>query len=211
MLEVRRDSRCPHLLKKKVFGEPFVAALFEYACARECNFASSLVKNRISGSHRLDTTVRNSARLADLGKFKSPIRLVLERIADPAIEALGLSERAAELSELEINRYADRGRFVPHIDTGTTLTQLRVLSCVYYFAPSPLRFTGGALRLHSLPSLPKRDEQTLHTVDIMPETDTLVIFPSWLFHEVLPVETPSNAWADGRFAVNCWFHRVSYR
>jgi SM-20-related protein len=164
------------------------------------------VRNRISGSHRLDTTVRNSARLADLGKFKSPIRLVLERIADRAIEALGLSERAAELSELEINRYADRGRFVPHIDTGTTLTQLRVLSCVYYFAPSPLRFTGGALRL-----LPKRDEQTLHTVDIMPETDTLVIFPSWLFHEVLPVETPSNAWADGRFAVNCWFHRVSYR
>ena len=44
--------------------------------------------------------------------------------------------------------------------------------------------------------------------DIEPETDSLVAFPSWLRHEVLPVRIPSAAWADGRFTINCWLHRA---
>lgn len=42
-----------------------------------------------------------------------------------------------------------------------------------------------------------------------PETDTLVAFPSWLRHEVLPVRVPSGDWADCRFSINCWLLRAN--
>jgi Rps23 Pro-64 3,4-dihydroxylase Tpa1-like proline 4-hydroxylase len=44
-------------------------------------------------------------------------------------------------------------------------------------------------------------------VDIEPANDTLVFFPSWYPHEVLPVSCPSGRFEDSRFAINCWVHR----
>jgi hypothetical protein len=44
--------------------------------------------------------------------------------------------------------------------------------------------------------------------DIEPEYDTLVFFPSWSPHEVLPVHVPSGRFMDSRFDINCWIHRA---
>jgi hypothetical protein len=43
----------------------------------------------------------------------------------------------------------------------------------------------------------------LLTVDITLEAYSLVVFPSWPRHEVLPLNVPSGAWADGRFSTDC--------
>jgi Rps23 Pro-64 3,4-dihydroxylase Tpa1-like proline 4-hydroxylase len=83
---------------------------------------------------------------------------------------------------------------------------VRVLSCVYYFAETPRRFQGGELRLYGFPD-PFR-EAAGPIVEVVPEPDKLVIFPSWLEHEVLPVQVPSKAWRDCRFSINCWIHRT---
>jgi SM-20-related protein len=200
-------GRCPHILVQNVLGPTIVKELFEYSCARERDFAPSLVKNRYFGPERIDSAVRDCDRLADLGKFRAKLCTVLCRISGLASTELGLSEAAIEPHEFEISRYADGGHFAPHLDTGTTLSRLRILSGVYYFAPTPLRFSGGALRLYALPTASAKTGQELLSVDIMPETDTLVLFPSWVWHEVLDVKITSDAWADGRFAINCWFHR----
>jgi Rps23 Pro-64 3,4-dihydroxylase Tpa1-like proline 4-hydroxylase len=48
-------------------------------------------------------------------------------------------------------------------------------------------------------------------IDINPDTDAMVVFPSWLRHEVLPVHVPSGAWLDRRFTINCWLHRATPR
>jgi SM-20-related protein len=40
-------------------------------------------------------------------------------------------------------------------------------------------------------------------LDLAPENDSLVIFPSWAPHEVMPVVFPSGGFADSRFSVNC--------
>ncbi|HUS56353.1 MAG TPA: 2OG-Fe(II) oxygenase, partial [Thermohalobaculum sp.] len=70
----------------------------------------------------------------------------------------------------------------------------------YYFCATPARFSGGQLRLHSLAA--SREAGTY--VDIEPENDTAVFFPSWFPHEVLPVVCESGQFMDSRFAINCW-------
>jgi Rps23 Pro-64 3,4-dihydroxylase Tpa1-like proline 4-hydroxylase len=76
-----------------------------------------------------------------------------------------------------------------------------VLSGVYYFHRLPKPFSGGALRLHAI-----GDESRF--ADIEPACDTLVVFPAWAPHEVLPVRCPSGAFMDSRFSINCWAYRA---
>ena len=70
---------------------------------------------------------------------------------------------------------------------------------------------GGELRLFAFPGKNGADAGAPPFVDVAPETDTFVAFPSWMRHEVLPVRVRSGAWADRRFAINCWIHRVAGR
>ena len=62
--------------------------------------------------------------------------------------------------------------------------------------------SGGALRLYAFGPGGDRYE------DVVPEHDSLIVFPSWAAHEVLPIACPSGRFADSRFALNCWFLRA---
>jgi len=198
--------RCPHVLFRDFLGPETVAALLDYVAARERDFTPSKVRNRQSGP-RIDRAVRDCYDLAGVGPFKATLRACIGRIAAQTVQRLGLFEPAVEPREFEIAAYCDGGHFAPHLDT-FELNRVRVLTCVYYFAATPCRFSGGNLRLHGFPARSAEGGMEPQTVDIMPETDSLVVFPSWLRHEVMPVEVPSRAWADARFSINCWIHRV---
>jgi len=69
----------------------------------------------------------------------------------------------------------------------------------------PKAFSGGVLRLHSLAA--SGHQGTF--VDIPPDYDTLVFFPSMFPHEVLPVKSPSGKFMDSRFAINCWIYQAN--
>jgi Rps23 Pro-64 3,4-dihydroxylase Tpa1-like proline 4-hydroxylase len=90
-----------------------------------------------------------------------------------------------------------------HIDMQRApgVSSVRVLSGVYYLHREPKVFTGGLLRIYSLLA-PGR------FVDIEPVHNTLVTFPAWVPHEVLPVSCPSGDFMDSRFAVNCWLYAL---
>jgi Rps23 Pro-64 3,4-dihydroxylase Tpa1-like proline 4-hydroxylase len=105
--------------------------------------------------------------------------------------------------EIELVAHGDGAFFSRHIDTYTTRKSQRVISGVYYFHRQPKAFSGGELRLYGL----TKGDQTGPFVDVIPENDTLVTFPSWYPHEVLPVRCPSGRLEDSRFAVNCWIMR----
>jgi SM-20-related protein len=207
---VSAHSRCPHLLFRDVLGEQTVGGLLNYVAAREGDFKPAAIRDRDSGENRINNEIRDSVYLNDLGPFADPIRRFITSIAAPALEALNLVEPAVEPKELEIGAYRNGGYLRAHIDTDERLHRVRVLSCVYYFAATPCRFSGGELRLYGFAKLPTgpKPEPAPH-VDISPDTDTLVVFPSWLRHEVLPVHVPSGAWADGRFTINCFLYRAS--
>jgi SM-20-related protein len=40
--------------------------------------------------------------------------------------------------------------------------------------------------------------------DVEPHNNSILFFPSYVLHEVLPIRCPSGAFADGRFTLNGW-------
>jgi Rps23 Pro-64 3,4-dihydroxylase Tpa1-like proline 4-hydroxylase len=113
--------------------------------------------------------------------------------------------------EMDLVAHGDGAFFGRHFDTPigrADLDSRRIISAVYYFHALPKAFSAGALRLHSLGA----SGQQGTFVDIPPDYDTLVFFPSMFPHEVLPVKSPSGKFLDSRFAINCWIHQsISYK
>jgi SM-20-related protein len=204
------DARCPYLVYRNVMGGEYVTGLLNHVVERQGDFVAGGMLNRQTGESFKDTNVRWSLYLRDLGPFRGPIKAFVNAIAGPALKALHVIEPQVKPKEFEITAYPDGGHIGKHIDTKTGKERVRILSCVYYFAATPRRFDGGELRLYGFPK-PNFGEKTVPEsfVDIEPRSDTLVVFPSWLFHQVLPVRVPSGAWVDSRFTVNCWIHRAA--
>jgi SM-20-related protein len=201
-----RDARCPHGTIRALLGPASVAAMLDYVAEREVDFTPGIVRRRGSDERRIDPTTLQSRVLRGIGPFREQIETLMRGIAPIAVARLGLIEPAVEPREFEFASYGDGGHFKVHLDTIETGKRLRILSCVYYFAVTPPRFSGGNLRLHGFPDPFGRANRPV--VDIVPETDMLVMFPSWMEHEVLPVRVPSGAWMDRRFSINCWVHRA---
>jgi SM-20-related protein len=204
----KADARCPHLVFRDVLGTKTVAGLLDFVAARKGDFRPAVVRNRDSGERRVDYGLRDCLYLMDLGAFEAPLKAFVGDIAAATLASLQPNEALSAPGDFEIAAYGNGGHFGSHIDTDERVDRVRVLSCVYYFAAMPSRFSGGELRLHGLPILSGGHATQSPFVDVMPDTDTLVVFPSWLRHEVLPVHVPSGAWEDRRFSVNCWIHRA---
>ena len=200
---------CPHIVFGDVLGQSTVAELLLYVAARQADFEPAVVRNRESHKLRVDYGLRSSVSLTDLGPFKAPLKTFVRDMATSALARFRLTEPAGEPKDFEITAFRDGNRFGAHIDTDERVARVRVLSCVYYFAVTPRRFSGGELQLYGFPTLSAAKRGSPAFVDVIPETDTMVVFPSWLRHEVLPVRVPSGVWLDSRFTVNCWLHRVS--
>jgi SM-20-related protein len=205
------DPRCPHLIFRDVLGADYVKSLLKHVVERQGDFQTGGMYNRLTGERFTDRKMRIASYLDDLGEFGDAIKRLVNAVAAPALKALNLIEPAIEPKEFLITAYPDGGYIGEHIDTQTGTSRVRILSCVYYFAATPRRFSGGELRLYGFPqrSVAGTEPSRPPFVELTPETDSLIFFPSWLRHEVLPVRIPSGAWADSRFTVNCWIHRAA--
>ena len=201
-------ARVPHLVFRDVLGAAGVGELLQYVMARQMDFRPAIVRDRQSGKQRVDQGRRDCLALGDLGLARRPFESFVCAAAPGILAELHLAETAVEPHEFAICAYGDGGHFAGHIDTNEVTDRIRVVSCVYYFAATPRRFSGGELRLYGLPTLSGGKAPDAPFIDICPETDTLVAFPSWLRHEVLPVRLPEGGWPDHRFTVNCWLHRT---
>ena len=155
---------------------------------------------------RIDPTRRRSQKLKDFGDLAGEIEVKIQELLPVMFERLGSTPFAASKFELELVAHNDGAFYVRHKDTFTKtdgISSHRIISGVYYFHTQPKSFVGGVLRLHSLAATGEPGT----FVDIEPDNDTLVFFPSWFPHEVLPVACPSGRFEDSRFAINCWVHR----
>ena len=60
------------------------------------------------------------------------------------------------------------------------------------------------MRLHTIDI----GDEDIQPKDISPDNNSLLAFPSFSPHEVLPVIAPGVEFEDWRFAVNCWIHKA---
>jgi len=181
--------------------------LLEHALRWEAEFAESGVVG-MTGKNNVDHDARKSRTLPpgrfeevwDL--FEGPLRGVLAY----ARKELGIDWFPLGKLERQLTAHGPGGFFVPHVDTGHPVAATRRISCVYYFHPTPRRYHGGELRLYDTWDTPTGTTGAASWTTVTPEDNSLVLFPSTAFHEVRPVHTESDAFADSRFAVTMWFH-----
>lgn len=176
-------------------------ALFDWALENEARFVPASLAGGI-----VDHSVRRASSLRDLGPLDAVLRERVTAAVPGWIATLRATPFAIHDIEFELAAHNDGAHFCLHSDTYTsdmTTRGDRMLSAVYYFHRTPQAFAGGELRLHRLGAGPGDAGQ-----DIAPADNRMAVFPSWGPHEVLPVACPSGAFADSRFAVNCWVYRA---
>jgi Rps23 Pro-64 3,4-dihydroxylase Tpa1-like proline 4-hydroxylase len=190
----------PHVIVANAFGQDMVERLMAHVLAREADFADTQVGSQ--GATR--RAVRRSRKLRELGPIAEALAQRFRAALPAAQAALGMSPFSVAALELELAAHGDGDYYQRHIDTfvGAGRRDMdRVLTAVYYFHRVPRAFSGGALRLCSL--LPP--EQGGAWIDVEPRSDSLLLFPAWAPHEVLPVSCPGGDFAGSRFAINCWY------
>ena len=192
----------PHLVLRDFLDVATVAGLFDYALAHEAAFAPTGTGRFAEDAVKPE--IRRSVGIRDLGPFGPILRSKVLSLVPELVAKLGATPVDSPKLELQLVAHRDGAFYKRHIDTQTASERnhIRVLSGVYYFHTTPKMFGGGALRLYAIGG--KDDE---NFIDIEPAHNTLLVFPSWAPHEVMPVDCPSGRFADSRFAINCWVNR----
>jgi Rps23 Pro-64 3,4-dihydroxylase Tpa1-like proline 4-hydroxylase len=191
----------PHALVRGWLGRETVERLLWFAQSNEERFEDTQVTR--AEDSRIDHTRRVSKKLS-LGNLKAEVRAKVADLLPVMFERLGIKPFIPSKIEVELVAHGDGAFFLRHIDTLTHREgRRRIISAVYYFHALPKAFSGGVLRLHSLAA----SGQQCTFVDITPDYDTLVFFPSFFPHEVLPVKCANRRFLDSRFAINFWIHR----
>lgn len=196
----------PHLIIDDFLGGEVIDALLQHVISNEGNFVDTSVSTgKNDNSNHVDVNWRISRVLQDFGSLKKNIKQKFIDVLPIAIQKLRTDEFNLEWLELELVAHGDKAFYKTHIDTSTNRNAetVRVITAVYYFHSQPKVFFGGQLRIlplrHNVP-----DSKFL---DVEPINDRLLLFPSWVPHQVLPVKLEANNFIDSRFAINCWYRK----
>ena len=194
----------PWLVRRDLLSPDECRDLLGWALDNEARFRPATLDKGL-----VDPAIRRSLSLRDLGPFSGLFEEQVRAMVPELIGQLRVTPFAAGEIELELVAHNDGAHFALHGDLYTGQGSARgdrMLSAVYYFHRTPKAFSGGCLRLHRIGAVPGDTG-----VDIAPDHNSLVVFPSWAPHEVLTVRCPSGAFGDSRFAVNCWVYRADRR
>ncbi len=183
-----------------------LAGLQKFAKRRESKFENSeIISPGVRAAPLADYQHRRSRVLYDAGPFH---KLIGGRITAYLPHILGkLGRGLFEVSALEsqITASNDGDFFHTHSDNGQRPLATRELTFVYFFHREPKPFTGGELRIYA--STTPDQEHIAPYASIIPQQNRIVLFPSCLMHEVMPIQCASRAFADSRFTLNGWLRR----
>jgi SM-20-related protein len=153
--------------------------------------------------NEINLTIRRSWKIKYLGGFEDELQARARAALPEICRQLGSGRFEPSEFEVELVAHGDGAFFREHHDrVAHSSLGGRVISAVYYFHRIPKSFSGGALRIYPLAG----SRRSKAFIEIEPVNDTLVFFPSWFPHEVLPVNCPSGQFEDSRFAINCWVY-----
>lgn len=176
--------------------------LLDWAIANEPEFVPTVVG--AGDRAKVDVDTRRSLGVRRFGPVKPVLRERAVARAAELIASVKMSPVAIEYAEVELVAHGDGAYYRRHIDTVAPFDGgdglVRVLSAVYYAFRRPRAFDGGELRLFAFGEKGADDPW----LDIEPEHNALVVFPSWAPHEVRPVSSASGRFEHSRFAVNIW-------
>ena len=106
--------------------------------------------------------------------------------------------------ECQVTAHGDGDFFATHTDNGMPEIAYRQISYVHYFHREPKQFSGGHLRHYHTLFEDGYGKCGRLAADIDPPRNGLMIFPTFIYHEVSPIGCTSSALADQRLTLNGW-------
>lgn len=194
----------PYLLVNDFLEPELNQEILDFAVEKESEFIATPISR--GGMNVPDESICVSVTLYDMGRLQEKLDEKFRSMVPEMISHLKISPFTAGRIDLHLAAHGDGAFFSNHIDTIVHKDKEtpRVISAIYYLHTSPKQFTGGELRLHPLPFGPDSDEP----VDVAPDNNKLLVFPSFAPHEVLRINAPGVEFKNWRFALNCMIHKA---
>ncbi|WAL58088.1 2OG-Fe(II) oxygenase [Thermocoleostomius sinensis] len=174
--------------------------LLNYTIQHKAEFVSTQTSTKAAN-------YRESLVLYVFPEFANLISQRVQQVFPELVSKLGL--KPFQISQIEAQLTAhNHGNFYKiHNDNGSQETATRELTYVYYFYREPKAFSGGELVIYDS----KVENNFYVRADtskiVQPLNNSIVFFLSRYLHEVLPVDCPSQQFADSRFTINGWIRR----
>jgi hypothetical protein len=103
--------------------------------------------------------------------------------------------------EWQLMAHGRGGASVPRVDADNFQASGPRILCIYYFHQVPKRFSGGELKLYDTWVTPTGSTGAETSTTLEPVDNSLVFFPRDAFHEVCPVYSETDAFADSSLAI----------
>ena len=171
--------------------------ILDYAVKQEPAFVGSSTSTG-------DLDYRQSSVLHHFPQFSDIMQGEIHRAFADVVASLKINPFTITQVEAQLTAHNDGHYYKVHNDNGSEDTATRVLTYVYYFYQDPKPFSGGALRIYDSRIQNNYYVQADSCQDVTPINNSIVFFPSYYMHEVLPIMCPSRQFADSRFTINGW-------
>ncbi|MDB5406320.1 MAG: Prolyl 4-hydroxylase alpha subunit, partial [Rhodospirillales bacterium] len=192
----------PYIIAENFLDRALLDELLRFVAAAEPGFVDATVSTS-------DADYRRSKVLYNFPRFSELVRTKIASIAGDLAKRFGIAPFPVADVECQMTAHNDGNYFKLHNDSGSPDTVTRVLTYVYYFNNEPKAYSGGEFRLYH-----SRIEDGAYrcgevAADITPKNNSVLFFPSYCHHEVLPVRCPTQRFADSRFTINGWIRRAA--
>lgn len=195
----------PHVLIRNFLSEADAERAMAHALLHESEFRDSTVAHvDHKGSYAADARLRRSRILDNVAEVAPMIGRRLYEQMPRIFEALKMPPISFRSVEMQLSVHGDGDFFNTHTDNGLPEIAHRTMSYVYYFHREPKRFTGGHLKLYKTVIHQGEHSAGELVADIDPPRNGLMVFPSYIQHEVTPISCPSSNLADQRLTLNGW-------
>lgn len=198
----------PHLVLHDVLSDDDHARLLAFATGT-AGFKPAHVTapDGVLGSE--DRTTR-SAGVADASDVIELLETKLRALLPHARRETGVPHFRLGRLEHQLTSFGDGDFFTAHTDIGAAYSGAagRRLSFVYYFHATPRKFDGGELRLFDRQVGPDGTVLPADSyLDVEPEDNSVLFFPSDALHEVRPVRVSGDPDPLAtRYTITGWFH-----
>lgn len=191
----------PYALIENFLSSTQLSELLQYSIRKHPEFVPTQ-----NSENNLD--YRRSFYLPHFPEFSELMINLVRKITPQIITHLGIPNFAIGNIESQLTAHNHGNYYKIHNDSGSPEAKTRVLTYVFYYHREPKSFTGGELVLYD-----SKIENGFYVAAkshqiIPPTNNTIIFFPSHCLHEVLPVNCPSEYFADSRFTINGWVRHV---
>ena len=177
-------------------------ALLDFVDRRQGDLSVSVAGADVADAHE----ARVTQTLYEVDEVWPLFGEQLEALLPTMRKELGVPHFRLQHTERQLAVHFEGDGYGPHSDNGGVKVGTRALTYVYYFNRQPARFEGGEMRMYNFVERDGQRHIGTGFHDVEPRHNSIVFFPSWVHHEVLPLVAEVDGLDGARMTFTGWYH-----